>query len=327
MSEVKSGTVQVVVTSPPYWNLRNYGNENPKGKPDLGLESTPQEFIKAMTKHLRDVRRVLSDKGSFFLNMGDTYRVGQNFLIPTRLFLELCDNEGWYAVNEIIWKKSGGVPQGEVKRLLPIYEKVYHLVKDPNMYYYEEFKNWKESDKITIEKMIGYRSATSTKRTGVGYVLSRTFERFRDFLDEQTVRNVINGHTAATRGIELKKLDPSIDHPALMPVYLPMIPILTTSRPGDIVLDPFSGSATTGRAALILGRRYVGYEINQKFYDLSVQDLSSVEKSLLKDVNEKDSNAEVIESSYKNKNEDEVGFTPGFRKRNVVHRKGKGTKK
>lgn len=83
MSEVKSGIVQVVITSPPYWNLRNYNNVHPSGKPDLGLESTPQEFIKALTKHLRDVKRVLNDKGSFFLNMGDTYRVGQNFLIPT----------------------------------------------------------------------------------------------------------------------------------------------------------------------------------------------------------------------------------------------------
>lgn len=332
MSDVRSSSVQVVLTSPPYWNLRNYGNINPSGKPELGLERTPQEFIKAMAKQLRDVRRVLNDKGSFFLNMGDTYRVGQNYLIPTRLLLDLCDNEGWYFVNEIIWKKSTGVPQGQRKRLQPIYEKIFHLVKDPERYYYEEFKNWRESDEIRLVRMPGNRSTHSTKKTKGGYSISRPYGTYRDFLDEQNIKSVINGSTAAARQIELKKLDPSIDHPALMPVYLPMIPILTTSKPGDIILDPFSGSGTTGRAALILGRKYIGYELNEKFYNLSIQDLSNVEESLSKDAKEKSgSKKSGIRKRTKTRSEDKyeggVGFDPGFRKRNVAHVKNAGKKK
>jgi len=279
MKEVKSGSVQVVFISPPYWNQRNYGVED-KGVPELGLERTVQEFIQSLSRHLRDVKRVLNDRGSFFLNIGDTYREGQNYLIPTRLLLNLCDNEGWYAVNEIIWKKSGGVPQGKTKRLQPIYEKVFHLVKDPRHYYYEEFKNWKESDIVQLVKMRGSRTAKSTEKNQGGFILSKTYERFRDFLDEQTVKDVIMGSTAATRQLELKRLDAYVDHPALMPLYLPIIPILTTSKEGDIILDPFSGSGTTGKAALIFGRKYIGYELNEEFYDLSKRDLANTVEAL-----------------------------------------------
>jgi len=279
MKEVKSGSVQVVFTSPPYWNLRNYGNEK-LGAPELGLERTVQEYILALSRHLRDVKRVLNDKGSFFLNIGDTYRAGENCLIPTRLLLNLCDNEGWYAVNEIIWKKSGGVPQGKTKRLQPIYEKVFHLVKDPQHYYYEEFRNWKESDAVQLVKMRGSRTAKSTEKNQGGFVISKTYERFRDFLDEQTVKDIINGSTASTRQLELKKLDSSVDHPALMPLYLPIIPILTTSKEGDTVLDPFSGSGTTGKSALIFGRKYIGYELNPEFYELSKRDLDNTIEDL-----------------------------------------------
>jgi DNA modification methylase len=317
MKEVESGSVQVVVTSPPYWNLRNYGVKS-TGRPPLGLERTPREFIEALSTHLRDVRRVLNDTGSFFLNIGDTYRAGENFLIPSRLLLNLCDNEGWYFVNEIIWQKSTAVPQGKTKRLQPIYEKVYHLVKDPNNYYYEEFRNWRENDEIVLQKMSGSRSAKSPDKGKGGYILSKSYERFRDFLDEQKVKNVISGSTAAIRQTELKKIDFSVDHVALMPLYLPIIPILTTSREGDIVLDPFSGSGTTGKTALLLGRKYIGYELSEKYYGLSLMDLNNTVESLIED-----SPVEIIEPAKKKK----TNIIRRGRGRTVVHRKGPGSKK
>ncbi|NQT76813.1 MAG: ParB N-terminal domain-containing protein [Bacteroidetes bacterium] len=318
MNEVKSGSVQVVFTSPPYWNLRNYGLKT-KGEMPLGLERTAQEFIQALSIHFRDVRRVLSDKGSFFLNIGDTYRVGENYLIPPRLLLNLCDNEGWFMVNEIIWKKSTGVPQGKTKRLQPIYEKVFHLVKDPDEYYYQEFKNWKESDEINLVKMPGSRNAQSTKKNKGGYILSKTYERFRDFLDEQTVRNVIFGSTASIRQMELKKLDVMVDHLALMPLYLPIIPILTTSREGDIILDPFSGSGTVGKTALIFGRKYIGFELNEEFSELSIRDLNNTVELLAKDTSKKDKKKL---SSKRRKSASR--YDPRSR---GVHRKGPGSKK
>ena len=317
MSEVKSGTVQVVFTSPPYWNLRNYGI-NTKGETPLGLERTPQEFITSLSRHLMDVKRVLSDEGSFFLNIGDTYRKGSNFLIPERLLLNLCDNEGWFIVNEIIWKKTSVTPQSKLKRLLPVYEKVFHLVKNPDKYYYQEFRNWKENDEISLQKIRGSRTAKSSERAQTKFVLSKSYERFSDFLDGQHVRNIINGSNAATRQNELKKLDVTVEHPALMPLYLPIIPILTTSREGDIILDTFSGSATTGKISIIFGRKFIGYELNSEFADLSIRDLNNTVESLLNDSPEKHKAPSLKKG---------VGGTMFDQGRKVVHRKAHGSKK
>ncbi len=276
MDEIKTGSIQVVFTSPPYYNLRNYGNSI-KGKPELGHETSPQEFVNNLSTHFKDVSRVLKKTGSFFLNIGETYNRKENLLIPTRLLLRLCDKEGWYLVNEIIWRKTNSLPQPNERRLQPTYEKIFHLVKDPDKYYYEEFKMWNDKE-TKVVKAPGGRSTSSTAKKAGGLTLSKSYQKFKDFIDEQTVRNIITGPNASVRQTELKKIDSSKDHPALMPNYLPIIPILTTSKEGDIVLDPFSGSGTTGKIALLFGRKYVGYELNKENYELSLLDLTKTIK-------------------------------------------------
>ncbi len=278
MTEVKSYSVQVVFTSPPYYNLRNYGNSI-EGEPELGHETTPQQFVQNLSNHLREVKRVLKKSGSFFLNIGETYSKGENLLIPTRLILHLCDKEGWFLVNEIIWKKTNSLPQPATRRLQPTYEKIFHLVKDPDKYYYEEFKLWNDNE-IEVVRAPGGRNTETTERQEGGYTLARSYQKFKDFIEEQIVKDVIVGPNAGGRQRDLQNLDPTKDHPALMPDYLPIIPILTTSKPGDIVLDPFSGSATTGKTSLLLGRKYVGYELNPKNYELSILDLNNTIKSV-----------------------------------------------
>ena len=280
MDEVKSKSIQVVFTSPPYYNLRFYGN-SVEGQPELGQESSPHLFVKNLAKHLRDVKRVLKDEGSFFLNIGETYNRGANLIIPTRLLLELCDKEGWYVVNEIIWKKSNALPQSSSRRLQPTYEKIFHLVKDPEKYFYQELRIATQNE-IRLVRAPNDRSSTSSERGQAGFLLNRDFQKFKDFLDEQNVKDVITGSNAATRQVELRRIDSSVDHPALMPDYLPLIPILTTSRAGDIILDPFSGSATTGKTALLLSRKYVGYELNEENSKLSVKSLNSIVDELKK---------------------------------------------
>ena len=74
MNDIETSSVQIVFTSPPYWDLRNY-EVGDKNNPELGHEATPQEYVKNLSLILRDVKRVLNDKGSFFLNVADTYRV------------------------------------------------------------------------------------------------------------------------------------------------------------------------------------------------------------------------------------------------------------
>ncbi len=273
MDEVKSNSIQVVFTSPPYYNLRNYGNST-DGIPELGHEDTPIDFVRNLTRHFRDVKRVLKNEGSFFLNIGETYNKGENLLIPTRLLLELCDIEGWYIVNEIIWKKTNALPQNNTRRLQPTYEKIFHLVKDPDNYYYEDFRIYNDNE-IRVVRAPGGRGTEDIGNREGGFTISRDYQRFKDFLEEQNVINVIQGPNAGARQMELRRIS-NVDHPALMPDYLPIIPILTTSRIGDIVLDPFSGSGTTGKVSLLLGRKYVGYELNNNNYQLSLLELNNL---------------------------------------------------
>ena len=288
MKEVKSNSVQVVFTSPPYFNLRNYGNGT-ENNLELGHEDNVNDFIKNLTNHFKDVKRVLKKSGSFFLNIGETYAKGENLLVPTRLLLSLCDNEGWFLVNEIIWKKTNALPQPNERRLQPTYEKIFHLVKDPDEYYYNEFKLWNDNE-MRVVQAPGGRNSSSTGRVEGGLTISRSYKKFKDFIDEQNVKDVITGPNAASRQMELRQLDLTADHPALMPDYLPIIPILTTSKPNDVILDPFSGSATTGKAALLLGRKYIGYELNKENYelgnrvlDITQKDFSEVEVNVFKE--------------------------------------------
>jgi DNA modification methylase len=281
MKEVKSNSVQVVFTSPPYFNLRNYGNGT-ENNLELGHEDNVNDFVKNLTNHFKDVKRVLKKSGSFFLNIGETYAKGENLLVPTRLLLSLCDNEGWFLVNEIIWKKTNSLPQPNERRLQPTYEKIFHLVKDPDEYYYNEFKLWNDNE-MRVVQAPGGRNSSRTGRVEGGLTISRSYKKFRDFIDEQNVKDVITGPNAASRQMELRQLDLTADHPALMPDYLPIIPILTTSKPSDIILDPFSGSATTGKVALLLGRKYIGYELNQENYELGNRLLDLTQRDFLED--------------------------------------------
>ena len=268
MQAVADKSVQVVVSSPPYYKLRLYGNEN-----EIGHEETVEEFINRLTEHLADVKRVLKNEGSFYLNMGDKILNNAFQMIPERLVLKLCEEHGWHLINTIVWAKSNALPRDN-KRLTPSYEKVYHLVLDPQNYYFEEYKIWDKNLKLKVVNAPGGRTEngnTPSKRV----MLTKGYKKFRDFLEAQKVMDVIKGPNASTRQKSLQGLKPEIDHPALMTEYLPVLPILSASKEGDTVLDPFSGSGTVGKVALLFGRKYIGYEINPEFARLSIADLNT----------------------------------------------------
>ena len=109
MEDIPSKSIQTVITSPPYFRLRNYNNAT-EDRAELGHEDTVQEYVIRLSKHLKDVKRVLKDEGSFFLNIADTLRNGENLMVPNRLVLHLCDMMGWHVVNEIIWQKTNPMP-------------------------------------------------------------------------------------------------------------------------------------------------------------------------------------------------------------------------
>jgi DNA modification methylase len=205
----------------------------------------------------------------------DTYK-GTSCLVPHKLVVEMV-NAGWYLVGDWTWKKTNPKPLGKIKRLQPTTERILHFVKDPKNYYFREFIHWKQGELFGIQR--GCNDAKSgDKKDKVKWSLKKPIKRFKDFLDEQEVQGVIEG--ASFNWSDLRKIDPDFNHLAPFPAYLPILPILMTSKIGDTVLDIFSGTGTTAEVALQLGRNAIGYDTDPVSIEFSKKRLDLVEQNL-----------------------------------------------
>lgn len=288
------------VTSPPYYGLRNYGEEG-----QIGLEETPGEYIERLVEVFREVRRVLKNDGTLWLNIGDSYAndgkwggssggkhakalhgktgVGRRkkhtglkpkdlIGIPWLLAFALRA-DGWHLRADIIWQKPNAMPESVKDRPTRAHEYVFLLSKSARYYYNAE---------AIREPAVGFpgsenpnarrRGNTKTFRGGNAYTHdqaaenSASVERDSHGLvpNETGTRNRRTVWTIATR--------PYKDaHFATFPEELARPCILAGSRHGDTVLDPFSGSGTTGAVAVQEGRDYIGIEINPEYIKLSEQ--------------------------------------------------------
>lgn len=130
---LSNGSIDLIITSPPYWRKRDYGIDQ-----QIGQESTPHEYVASLVECLNEWRRLLSDWGSVFINIGDTYHNGNLSSIPGRLEIAARDC-GWTLRNRIIWAKSGGMPDPARDRLKNRHEFILHFVVRRRGYYYDQF--------------------------------------------------------------------------------------------------------------------------------------------------------------------------------------------
>ena len=130
MSELKDGEVQTIFTSPPYWNKRTYLEGG-----GLGNEPNPHQFVENLSNHLKECYRVLNERGSFFLNIGDTFLNGCLQNIPFKVS-ESLKEQGWILRNTIIWSKTNPKPSSSKSNLTPSYEYIFHFVKSMEYDYY-----------------------------------------------------------------------------------------------------------------------------------------------------------------------------------------------
>ncbi len=304
MRELLDGIIQVCITSVPYFSVRKYG----KGTqliPELGLETCYKDYLKNMIPFLKEVFRVLSIRGSFFLNIGETYSKHTNNNIMLRLVLAACDEVGFHLVNSIVWHKTNSLPQTTDKRLQPSYEMIYHLVKDVDQYDYYPLKYLDKKQKC---KIIAIDRPNKKGGLDIGEPsLSKPYKKFKDFIDAQYFEDIIISSSAGSDSSALRKLDPNIKHFAIFPSNICVLPILTTSKPGQIVLDCFSGSGTTIDTAIMLGRKGIGYETEERFVELTHKRMTEAEKRC----NEKDMNIiqEYVESNSINENNQSITNT------------------
>lgn len=286
LRSLPDGSTDCIVTSPPYYGLRDYGVPG-----QLGLEETPAAYVDTMRAVFAEARRVLVDDGTLWLNLGDSYysgrgnpgpnsadgknparrgwvrpvdRPGQDWGtpksllgIPWRAAFALQD-DGWILRNEIVWHKPNAMPESVRDRLSNRHEHLFLLTKSP--------KYWFDLDAIrephtAPDRVAGARAFRARNvnhhRTGTG-TYSGPNARGRNPGDVWSV---------ATRPYPAA-------HFAVFPIDLPLRCIKAGCKPGGTVLDPFSGSGTTGAAARQLDRRYVGIDLNPEYHDLAVQRFS-----------------------------------------------------
>ena len=275
---------QMCVTSPPYFGLRDYGVDG-----QLGLEQTPDDYVQNMVEVFRAVRDVLADDGTLWLNLGDSYarnpakgqhKPGQSgsknayvydrgngrasapllggglkekdlIGIPWRVAFAL-QADGWYLRQDIIWHKPNPMPESVRDRCTKAHEYIFLLSKSPK--YFFDSEALKEPGVIPAGTKGAKGSAERAAQPGVN-------SRPPEYKIYDGMRNRRSVWTVATRpykGAHFATFPPALIEPC----------ILAGSRPGDIVLDPFMGSATTAEVAILHGRQYLGCELNEEYRGL-----------------------------------------------------------
>lgn len=146
LQQVPDASVDCVVTSPPYWGVRDYDGES-----GLGMEASVDEFVDVLLAILDEVKRVLKPEGSFWLNIGDTYQDKDLAGVPWRVALALKDRQNWILRNDVVWNKVKGNPSSATDRLRVMHEYVFHFVTQKSYYYDDDAIREDEDFELTYK--------------------------------------------------------------------------------------------------------------------------------------------------------------------------------
>ena len=252
MRGLPDGMAQTCVTSPPYFGLRDYGHDG-----QIGLEDTPDAFVARLVDVFREVRRLLRDDGTVWLNLGDTYGPGKQLLgIPWRAAFAL-QSDGWFLRQEIIWSKVNPMPESVKDRCTKAHEQVFLLTKQPR-YYFDVDAIAEPVAPASISRL---SQPTITKQAGSARVPGKTNGNMKAVGGTDT-RNRRSVWTIATQPFKGA-------HFATMPPELAETCIKAGSKPGGMVLDPFGGAGTTGLVADRLQRSATLIELNREYANLA----------------------------------------------------------
>ena len=270
MDELDDGCVQTIMTSPPYFNQRSYGLTHNES---IGLEDSVDEYIDNIMAVIKECYRVLSPQGSLFLNIGDKYRKGSLQSLPHRICIKMLD-DGWFQRNLLIWKKTNAKPESMKNRWGTSHEFIFFFTKQRRDYYFnidairEEYKSSNNGNYLADVRAPRHHNTNGDFNINTPVFPNPLGKAPVDFLDVLELPK-------ASYGVG-KDLGMDIEHGAIYNPDLTKNPIKATSKEGDLVLDPFCESGSTGEMALKLGRRFVGYELNPQFCKLSELRLSKI---------------------------------------------------
>jgi site-specific DNA-methyltransferase (adenine-specific) len=282
LPELRPDSAQMCVTSPPYFNLRDYGVEG-----QIGTEDSVEEYVGNLVEVFRGAKEVLRDNGTLWLNLGDTYGKNKQLLgIPWRVAFAL-QADGWILRQDIIWAKKSCMPEPVTDRCTKSHEYIFLFSKQPNYYYNHEAimtpakQDWGTRDRtngkyhnegtglsphtgLTGDKIFpGGHQDTPIDAAAFG-MNERRGSTSNGFANKRSVWNIA---TAGYRDA----------HFATFPEELVETCIKAGSAVGDLVLDPFSGAATTGVVAIKNLRSYVGIELNPEYVEMSQKRLDAAD--------------------------------------------------
>lgn len=243
MSEIESGKINCIITSPPYYQMKDYGT----GKEQIGLEQSVEQYLDNLLVVFKECYRVLREDGSCFVNINDCVINGKYQAVPHKFLLKMLDI-GFRFNDEIQWIKTNPT-YTRGPRSVRGHEPIYHFTKSDDFYYNDEWLK----DLDDPQRQVSY---------GAG----KTDPKVMSYLDYRDGILKTNVSSTAELRKELKdKRGVHLTHSATFPIDVPTLCALLTTREEDTILDPFSGTAVSGEYARKNARYYIGYELNPEF--------------------------------------------------------------
>jgi DNA modification methylase len=296
MEMIPDESVNCVITSPPYWQLRDYGYSE-----QWGLEPTYQGYLEHLWQWMGEVYRVLTKDGTVWVNLGDTYHKGDKWggqihqtisnndnerdfirhripnqglpdkcllLIPHRFAIG-CIERGWILRNDIIWAKPNGMPESVTDRFSKRHEFIFLFAKSKK--YFFDLDSVRETIKPET-----YERAKRNKNENPGSMIRNGFRNW-----DKTRQRFLNGIGKNPGDVSdfwaVNTQGNNTNHYASYNTKLIDKPIIAGCPEGGIILDPFCGTGTTLKRAKELRRKYIGIEASKEYHKLAMQSVAQKE--------------------------------------------------
>jgi len=278
-------SVDCIITSPPYWQKRDYGVEG-----QIGLEPSFRDYLGKLLAVFQECKRVLKESGSMWINIADSYsgykngitdrkmayipqadirkradEVAERSLMgtPARLEIALIDS-GLILRNRIVWHKDNVMPSSCPRRFTIDYEDVFWFVKTQDYYFVQQKEPFQAKDEASIKAYLGGNKI----RNSQGIIGGNEIRKSQTYIPKDGgMRNVRTTWTINPSGI-------TEAHYATFPEELPRRMIQATCPKDGIVMDPFAGSGTTGIVAKQEGRDFIGIELNTEYATMAERRIS-----------------------------------------------------
>lgn len=313
LRQLPDNAFDLIVTSPPYFQQRDYGN----GNLGIGNEKSEREYLENLLNIFRECVRVIKNTGSVVFNIGDKYLNGNLALLPFKFAIKATDEENVFLINQLTWAKLNPTPRQEKRKLIQATEPFFIFAKSKD--YYFDLANYlkhldtinkncitKPSGKLGSKylELIATSDLAECEKDNARKALSETIELIKSGeivgfrMKIKGVHKLAYGGQEGGRNNQIKnngftiikilgnrmkkdiiespvEMTKDNKHPAVYPSYIVQELIKLLSRENDTVLDPFCGSGTTCIAAKTLNRNYLGIEINPEYVALANERLAN----------------------------------------------------